>query len=346
VTKPDNGATTGRPDGPNRRRPTVYQVADLAGVSIATVSRALRPDEPVAPETRQRVLAAARALNWWPSRVAQTLAGEAHDAVAIVMPDLAGPYYAQVVAGFESEVVGRDSVVMVMATHGRAASERLVRDLASRIDGLVVMGESVPESILHELAAQVPLVLLARPALPAVTTVVCENVEAAEALTRHLFDHGRRRLRFVGDPEGTPDVWERWTGFVRAHTEAGVPLVGGPLDCDRLEPESGYLAGLEVLRDPEVDAVVCANDELASGVYRAAAEVGRSVGSDLAVTGWDDVTLAAHLSPRLTTVRQPMRRLGAAAGRLLFDQIGGAREPRNVQLDTELVIRASCGCLG
>ncbi|GLY20300.1 LacI family DNA-binding transcriptional regulator [Micromonospora sp. NBRC 101691] len=345
MTRPDNEAA-GRADGPHRRRPTVYQVAELAGVSIATVSRALRADEPVAPETRRRVLAAARTLNWWPSRAAQTLAGEKHDAVAIIMPDLAGPYYAQVVAGFESEVVGRDSVVMVMATHGRAASERLVRDLASRIDGLVVMGESVPEPTLQEMVTQVPVVLLARPALPAVTTVVCENVQAAETLTRHLFDHGRRRLRFVGDPEGTPDVRERWTGFVRAHTDAGVPLVGGPVECERLEAESGYRAGLEVLRDPEVDAVFCANDELASGVYRAAAEVGRTVPGDLAVTGWDDVTLAAHLSPRLTTVRQPMRELGAAAARLLFDQIGGARTPTTVQLDTEVVIRASCGCPG
>jgi LacI family transcriptional regulator len=325
------------------RRPTVYQVAERAGVSIATVSRALRADSPVAPETRRRVMAAARELNWRPSRAAQVLAGNTHDAVAIVLPDLAGPYYAQVIAGFESEVVRQGSSVMVLATHGRPAADQMVRDLAGRIDGLVVMDQTIPDATVGDLAeVGVAVILLARPELPGLVTVRSRN-DAAMALTRHLFSHGRRRLCFLGDPERSPDIRERWQGFVRAHREAGLTPPPGPVPCQGFEAEHGYRAALEVFcGESRPDGIVCANDEVASGVYRAAAESGRRIPDDVAVTGWDDVNLAAHLSPPLTTVRQPMRQLGATAARLLFDRIEG-RPVASEVLDAELTIRESCG---
>ncbi|HEX6076346.1 MAG TPA: LacI family DNA-binding transcriptional regulator [Micromonosporaceae bacterium] len=345
MTEPETPGTGQRPADPVRRRPTVYQVAARAGVSIATVSRALREDSPVAPETRRRVMAAARELNWRPSRAAQILAGNTHDAVAIVLPDLAGPYYAQVIAGFESEVVRQGSSVMVLATHGRPAADQMVRDLATRIDGLVIMDQTIPDLTVEDLAAAgVAVILLARPALGGLVAVRSESAAAAASLTRHLFSHGRRRLGFLGDPAGSPDVQERWSGFVRAHTSEGLPPPAEPVRCPGFEAEHGYHAALEIFRTAgQPDGIVCANDEIASGVYRAAAETGRRIPDDVAVTGWDDVNLAAHLSPPLTTVRQQMRQLGATAARLLFDRI----EHRSVAsevLDTELVFRQSCGC--
>ncbi len=333
------------PDPATRRRPTVYQVAARAGVSIATVSRALREDSPVAPETRRRVMAAASALNWRPSRAAQALAGEPHDAVAIVFPDLAGPYYAQVIAGFESGVVRQGSSVMVLATHGRSSSEQMARDLAARVDGLVIMDQTIPDETVEEVAAAgVPVILLARPALPGLATVRSENFAAAISLTRHLFSHGLRRVHFLGDPARSPDVRERWSGFVQAHASEDLPLPAEPTRCPGFEPEHGYRAALGLFQTADdIDAIFCANDELASGVYRAAAETGRRIPDDVAVTGWDDVTLAAHLSPPLTTVRQPMRELGATAARMLFEQIEG-RDIADTVLATDVVLRESCGC--
>lgn len=343
---PQAGLAGGRSGGSERpgRRPTVYQVAERAGVSIATVSRALRADSPVAPETRRRVMAAARELNWRPSRAAQMLAGNTHDAVAIVLPDLAGPYYAQVIAGFESEVVRQGSSVMVLATHARPAADQMVRDLASRIDGLVVMGQTIPDTTVSDLAQiGIVVILLARPALPGLVTVRSRN-DAALELTRHLFSHGRRRLCFLGDPERSPDVRERWEGFVQAHRQEGLTPPAGPVPCQGLEAEPGYRAALEVFQSGAgPDGIVCANDEVASGVYRAAAETGRQIPDDVAVTGWDDVNLAAHLSPPLTTVHQPMRQLGATAARLLFERIEG-RPVTSEVLDADLKIRESCGC--
>ncbi|MEV0651279.1 substrate-binding domain-containing protein [Phytomonospora sp. NPDC050363] len=325
-----------------RKRPTVYQVAEKAGVSIATVSRALRDDGTVAAKTRQRVLDAVAELNWSPSRTAMALAGVAHDTVAIVFPDLSGPYYANVIAGFESEVVDRGSAVMVLATHGRQASAQMVRDLSTRVDGLVIMDQTIPDKVVGEIAADVAVVLLARPSLPGIASVRTENTDSARELTAHVLWHGRRRLRFLGDPDLSPDVRDRWLGFEAAHEELGLKPAP-PLRSTGLYPEQGYLAALPVLREGEVDAFVCANDELASGVYRAAGETGRTIPGDLAVTGFDDVAIASHLTPTLTTVRQPLRALGAAAGALLFGQMESGQAASEV-LATEMVIRESCGC--
>ena len=193
-----------------------------------------------------------------------------------------------------------------------------------------------------EIAADVPVVLLARPSLPGVASVRTENADSAHKLTRHVLGHARRRLRFLGDPDLSPDVRDRWLGFVRAHEDFELPAAE-PLRAEGLAPEHGYDAALPVLVKGGVDAIVCANDELASGVYRAAAEAGRSIPDEVAVTGWDDVNIALHLYPRLTTVRQPLRSLGATAGRLLFGQMESGAAQGEV-LVTEMVIRESCGC--
>ena len=335
--------------GPGRRRPTVYQVADLAGVSIATVSRTLKNDGTVSAPTRRRVLDAMAELNWSPSRAAKALAGAVtHDMVAIVFPDLSGPYYANVIAGFETEVAGRGSAVLVLATHGREASEQMVRDFGSRTDGLVIMDQTIPDAAVADLAAEVPVVLLARPGVSTVASVRTENTESARALTAHVLGHGRRALRFVGDPDLTPDVYERWTGFVLAHEDAGL-AAAEPVRANGLAPMHGHEIGLDLLRERDAvgggdfDALVCANDELASGVYRAAADLGVAIPEDIVVTGWDDVNIAQLLVPGLTTVRQPLRELGAAAGHCLFEQIETGAAHSTV-LPTALVIRESCGC--
>ena len=326
-----------------RRRPTVYQVAERAGVSIATVSRALRDEASVAPATRERIRQVAIELNWWPSRAAQALAGDAHDAVAIVFPDLAGPYYAGVIAGFESDAVHRGSAVMVLATHGRSASEQLVRDLSTRVDGVVIMDQTIPDATVADIAADVPVILLARPALPGIPSVRSENTRTATRLTEHMIGHGLRNMRFLGDLDHSPDVRQRWDGFVAAHEHARLPITAEAVNCDGFEPEDGYRAALGMIRDGGVDAIMCANDELASGVYLAAAECELEIPGDLAVTGWDDVGIATHLAPRLTTARQPVRGLGETAARMLFDRIE-ARSPSDEVIDSEVIVRESCGC--
>jgi LacI family transcriptional regulator len=327
-----------------RQRPSVYEVAERAGVSIATVSRVLRGSAPVAEDTRRRVLDAADALRWRPSRLARAFVEQAHGAVGIAFPDLAGPYYSQVIAGFEHEAAARNTAVLILGTHGRANANELVLDLADRVDGVVVMGRTVSDDVVATLdRSHRPVVLLARPPVGEVPAVRAANERSAAALARHLVDHGYRNLAFVGEPDRSPDVAERWRGVRQALRRSGLPEPTG-VACGGFDVDHGYQAGLGIFEGGKrFDAVIAANDEVASGLYLAARTHGRRVPDDVAITGWDDTAMAARLHPPLTTVRQPMRELGTRAAALLFDRMDG-RPASSVLMRTAPVIRQSCGC--
>jgi LacI family transcriptional regulator len=324
---------------------TIYQVAARAGVSIATVSRVLRGTAPVAEATRERVREAVEELRFRPSRLGRSLAERQHAANGIVFPDLSGPYFAEVVLGYEEVAAELGRSVLILSTHGRRAARDMVLDLADRVDGMVVLGRTVDDDVLEDLHGKgLPLVLLARSALPGMDAVNAENHDSAYALTRHLVaDHGHTDLAFIGDATGSPDTAARWAGFRAALADHGGRRVPRPVSCG-FDEDAGRSAATRLLRRRRPDALVCANDEIALGAVLAAEDAGLRVPEDLAVTGWDDVMAARHSRPGLTTVRQPMRRLGAWAARRLHDRLAGdPGEPRHEVLPTQLVVRASCG---
>ncbi len=280
-------------------------------------------------------------LRFTPSSLGRLLAEGRHAANGIVFPDLSGPYYAEVILGYE-EVAGElGQSVLILSTHGRADAPEMVLDLAGRVDGLVILGRTVSDQVVAEIAARgLPLVLLARPGMDGVDSVQAENSQSASQLTRHLLAHGARRLAFLGDADRSPDAFDRWTGMCHAMSEAGL-AVGEPMPAGFSE-ESGRLAAGELVTSGLPDAVVCANDELALGLTAGLNALGIAVPSDVAVTGWDDVMAARYCG--LTTVRQPMRALGARAAHALDMRIRGDDGPaRNEVLSTQLVVRLSCG---
>jgi LacI family transcriptional regulator len=337
-----------RPDGRATRRGlvsdgvTIRDVAQHAGVSIATVSRALRGHDNVTPATRERVLASVAQLHFTPSRLGVSLAERRHAANGIVFPDLSGPYYAEVVLGYEEVAAELGRSVLILSTHGRDAAREMVMELAGRVDGLVVLGRTVSDDVVREMADRgTPLVLLARPTFGDIDSVNAENVESAARLAQHLHEDGRRRLLFVGDPATSPDVAERWDGVCRAQAAARLPEPGC-LRPDGFGEDAGAAAAATLLHDRDLpDAVVCANDELALGLLRSLHEGGVDVPGQVAVTGWDDVMAARYAG--LTTVRQPMRELGATAAHRLDARIAGEQGPaRHELLPTQLVVRSSC----
>jgi len=338
---------TGRSDGgqPPGSGVTIYQVAAHAGVSITTVSRVMRDSGPVAAETRDRVLEAIDTLRFVPSRLGRGLAERRHAANGIVFPDLSGPYYAEVVFGYEEVAAELGRSVLILSTHGREAVRGRVLDLASRVDGLVIFGRTVRDDVVDEIVAMgVPVVLLARPAVPGVDTISAENAGSARQLVGHLLDHGHRRLAFLGDPTSSPDAAARWDGVCAALTERRI-RPRQPVPCAFGE-EAGFRAAQRLLGASRgrPEALVCADDEIALGALLAAEELGLRVPADVAVTGSDDIMAARYSRPALTTVRQPMRELGGRAARALDERIAGARtSPRHDVLHTEVVIRGSCG---
>jgi LacI family transcriptional regulator len=327
------------------REATIYSVARHAGVSIATVSRVLRGTAPVAESTRERVLDAVADLRFTPSRSARSLAEGQHAANGIVFPDLSGPYFAEVVLGYEEVAADLGRSVLILSTHGREAAREMVVDLAARVDGMAVLGRTVSDDVLADLVGKgTPMVLMAREPIAGADSVCAENEHSAYALGAHLVrDHGYRSVEFLGDAETSTDTSQRWRGFCRALRDLGVEPPVAPTACT-FDEHGGYTAAQRLLRDHQPQALVCANDEIAFGAVLAAEQLGLRVPDDLAVTGWDDVMAARHSRPGLTTVRQPMRELGARAAMRLQQRLAGdSSEPRHEVLPTQLVLRASCG---
>lgn len=295
-------------------------------------------------EKLARVEAAIRELDYVPSGAARSLAAKAHSAHGLILPDLRGQYWADLIVGYESAAgeLGQ-SVVLVIATTKRDVASA-ARDLVGRVDGITVAGASgLPTAAVTNLAHTLPVVVVSGHHTPGADLVRAESVNAAEALTGRLLDSGRRHLAFVGDPGLAIDVDERHEGFVRAHHVRGL-RPAKPLPAV-LEEEAGRQVARLVLRRKRVpDGLVCANDLLALGVIDHLVDEGVDVPGRIAVTGWDDIHAAALIRPRLTTVRQPVRELAALAARRLQDRIAGVQAPGDpAPLACAPVIRQSCG---
>ena len=320
---------------------TIRDVARQAGVSIATVSRAMRDPSIVGAQTLHRVLEAASDLDYTPSQLGRQLAERRHAANGIVFPDLSGPYYAEVVLGYEAVASELGRAVLILATHGRPAAAEMVTRLAGRCDGLVVLGHTVSDAVLLGLAERgVPLVTAARPPVAGVDSVTAENEATARALVTHLADQGARTVLFVGDPALSSDVRERLAGLEAGADAAGIDVRVLPVES--MDEDGGARAadGLASGAGTLPDAIACANDELALGLMTALRARGVVAPRDVLVTGWDDIMAARYAE--LTTVRQPLHDLGATAARFLSDLIEGRRsEPRHEVLPTELIVRSS-----
>ena len=318
---------------------TIRDVARVAGVSIATVSRAMRDSESVRPDTRERVKAVAAEMEYTPSQLGRQLAERRYAANGIVFPDLSGPYFAEVVLGYEAVAAELRRSVLILSTHGRDDAEDAVRDMAGRCDGLVILTRTVSDEVVEQLAARgARLVLVARPRIGEIDSVNAENHASAVALAEHLLHEGVRRITFVGDPEASPDVDERWEGIRGVVERNGAALELESVD--QLDEDTGASVVATYLNRSLPDAFVCANDELALGMLGRLRAAGIDVPGQVKVTGWDDVMAARYAG--LTTVRQPMREIGATAARLLDELIVGSRpEPRHELLPTELVVRSS-----
>ncbi|MFL6177355.1 MAG: LacI family DNA-binding transcriptional regulator [Ornithinibacter sp.] len=323
-----------------RRGATIYSVADQAGVSIATVSRVLQGSSLVSERTTRKVLDAVAQLDYLPSGAARSLAVRHHATYGLVLPELSGPYYAELLVGFETRAADLDQSVMLVLAGTKEDRDRAVRTLATRVDGIAVLGSDAANIG----SSGKPVVVIAGHARAGIEAIAAENVEGARRLTEHLLDHGRSHLLFVGDTEAAPDLQERYEGFVAAHDANGLNAAD-PVRAEFRERDGTAVADRLLAGDFTADALVCGNDELALAVMARLVDGGVDVPGDIAIVGWDDVMAARYVRPGLTTVRQPVQELGALAADRLHDLVSGAAPSAERRvLATEVVIRSSCGC--
>lgn len=324
---------------------TIQVVARKAGVSTATVSRVFQGSASTSDSTRAKVTAAARELGYSPPDRPRRLTATRQEAYGLVLADLADSNSSELVMGHEAAAAALGQSVVLVLTRGRDDASEAVRDLAKRVDGLVLGANTVPDSVAHSISRAMPVVLLARPDVAGCDSVRADNVESAASLTAHLLDHGRSRLVFVGDPDASPDVSERYAGFRRAHVAAGVPLRRPPLRVPLVEGAGVHVAEEIMRRRVKIDGLVCGNDALALAIMKRLHDNGVRIPDDLAIAGWDDVLAARYVSPGLTTVRQPLHDLGVlTATRLDARIVGGEPVGRPRVLPTRVILRSSCGC--
>ncbi|KRF28553.1 LacI family DNA-binding transcriptional regulator [Phycicoccus sp. Soil802] len=348
-----------------RRGPTVYEVAERAGVSIATVSFTFRRPEKVKEATRHLVHAAARELGYIPSGSARGLAGGRTGALGLISldyrphaaPEIAGisgsgdanddfrsfPVFVdEVQRGVEQECWRRGYAVMVAGANPSNA-EAVLTDMAGRVDGFALFFAGMADDAeVRRVAERLPVVLLSGPGDDALSTVRVDNAAGMRALTQHLVEtHNLRHLRFVG-PTYDSDRRERYDAFRDTLRAAKLPVPRRPLAAagDHREAISDLMR-----RNELPDAFMCVNDEVALAVMDTLRELKIDVPGQVAVTGFDGLVSGRLISPQLTTVRQPMEAMGATVVRVLIDRIEQPGIPAVSEcLPVQLMVRQSCGC--
>jgi len=329
---------------------TIREVAQAANVSQATAARALGNYGYVSDEARAQVEEAAKRLGYVPNSVAKALASGETLAVGLVVGDIENPFFAAAARGMTDQVEAHGHGVLLANSdedldRERAAVETL---LARRVDGLVVVPSSEePEDHLDLAARAGALVLLDREVTGlGVDSVTADNLGGARTATEHLIGHGHTRIGFVSDSLAISSSAMRLEGYREALEQAGIEFdqdlvsIGGPT------AEDGYRASLELLeRADRPTALFTANNFMTLGAMHAVRFLGLSVPGDVALVGFDDLEWTTLVDPPVTVVSQPATEIGREAARLLIARLeGDDGPPRQLRLDTELIIRRSCGC--
>ncbi|MFD2261992.1 LacI family DNA-binding transcriptional regulator [Lacibacterium aquatile] len=311
------------------RSATIRDVAKLAGVSTATVSRAIAEPALVSADTREAVLKAAAEINYTPNLLARNLRQQRTKSILVLVEDIANPFYPEIFHAMEEAAQQRGYTVLLGNTGHSNEREQGYWDLvrAKRADGVVLFTGQLPEGT--DPKRLPPVVLMAeRIAGATLPLVAIDNEEAAARATRHLVDLGHRRIAHISGPQHRVISRDRLAGWRRAMDEAGLPLTDDLLVPGEFTIPGGEAAMRQLMALPDrPTAVFAANDESAVGALRAAQRLGLDVPRDVSLVGFDDIALAALFDPALTTIRQPRPELGDAAMRLIIDRIEGKGTP-------------------
>ena len=329
-----------------RVRPTIYDVARLAGVSTATVSRALNGTGQIAPATRAAIDAAVEQLGYQTNTVARSLVTKSTETIALLLPDITNPFYAALVSGIQQRALETGHTMLLCTTEGDPEREEQYLTLlrAKQVDGVLVDGLVLPpERIALFVREGLPIVCLDRDVdSAAVPLVQVDNRLGARMATEHLLSLGHTRIAHV---QGAPDLGisvERVQGYREALADAGISFDPQLLAIGSFTEEGGYEAARSLLETPGFTAVFAANDLSAIGVINAIVESGRRVPTDVSIVGFDDLRLSRFTTPPLTTIHQPAREIAELATQLLLELASG-REVRQLRhlLEPSLVVRSS-----
>ncbi|MEU4086370.1 LacI family DNA-binding transcriptional regulator [Streptomyces aureus] len=328
-----------------RQRVTMSDVARAAGVSSATVSYVLSGKRPVTEETRKAVEAAIEQLGFSLNPVARSLRTGKSTMVALVVPDIANPFYALLARSIQDELRGRGYHVLVSSTGARRDEEEALLHEAvhQRFAGVVMTPFRLPADAFDVLrAAGVPAVVSADVPFGDVDLVTPDADDAVREALAHVVATGRRRIGVLAGPIDAAGGDPRLARVRRHAVEAGLHIAEEHIVHGEHTREAGA-EGFERLMRARLrpEAVLCGNDITAVGAMDTAERLGLDIPGDVSLVGHDDIEFASLVRPRLTTIRYPAREVGRVAARLLLEQIDGRTRPRTVRVGADFVARAS-----
>lgn len=331
-----------------RQKITITEVAELAGVSIGTVSRVLNNGS-CKPETRQRVREAMDSLNYVPNHVARSLKRQTTEQIALVIPDIANPVYVAMAKSVQQTAKDRGFRLSLISTDGNSSEEEhALKSLEQRhVDGLIICSLRPTAKLVRQVEkANSRICVIGQ--LPEDTQVDNIRVDSASGVAmavQHLVDQGRQIIGFINGTARTVPAESRQRGFKRSLTENHLP-VDPDLTIHADFTMVGGHAAVDVLlgNRPDIDAIFCANDAMAFGVLRRLRELGKRVPQDVALVGMDDIELGKVSTPTLTTVSLLAGERGRIAAELLLERLSGkqkAEEPRKIMVMPRLIVRES-----
>jgi LacI family transcriptional regulator len=338
---------------PNKRRPTIREVAKAADASVGTVSAVINGAPHVTEQTRRRILQAIADLGYEPNTAARSLKRQRSSSIGLVVPDLHNPFFASVAEGVQ-KVAQEHDVLMVVGTTGAENEweEYYAQTLrAQRLDGMILLSGSGKPTIGLVKLVESGSVVFVDECIPGLDApfISATNRTGARQIAQELIRIGHRNVAIVAGPPGLWTSQQRLAGYREALAGAGqdpdeiVVLAG-----DYTE-ESGFQATQKILDDPRnagLTAIIYANDLMAMGGMRLLKEYGKEIPKDLSIVGFDDITSSQYVFPALTTVAQPSYDMGRSAAQLLLNKAGLSEPPATTEFATELKIRASVSAPG
>jgi LacI family transcriptional regulator, gluconate utilization system Gnt-I transcriptional repressor len=329
-----------------RATPTLASIAEKVGVSVNTVSRALRAPDTVRAELRKRINVAMDELNYVPNRLAGGLSGMRTDIVGVVVTSLYYSEFASIIDTLQSTLLERNLQVMLANTRYNPDQEaRLVRSILSwRPAAVAIIGVDHPPKVVELLKASgIPIIEMWDTGGEVIDSAIgFDHEQVGMAQARHLIDRGYKRLAFVGSVrENDRRARKRLQGFEIETAEAGLPPVAVVTAQQGGNPELGERLVLELLDQyPDTDAIACNSDVVAFGVLRALTKLGKRIPDEIGVIAFGDNEAAACVTPALSTVRPDRERIGRLTAEAIFARLNG-EEPQTTVVDWQLIVRDS-----
>lgn len=329
---------------------TIKDVAEIAGVSIATVSRTLAEPEKVSEKTRAKVMAAVKKSGYVTNTLARNFRRRRSNTVVVLVPDIANPFFANIIQGIEHIAHQQQYRILLGDTQQNPERERAYADLVSQrqADAVICLGRNIPfayhKSRKNLDPAWPPFAMACEyhGEIP-VPTVCIDNEKAAEEAVQHLLDLGHSRVAFINGPQDSPLCEDRLLGYKRAMRNAGATVNDRWLQTGDFTLASGYTCMQALLAQRErPTALFCSNDEMAIGAMQACRDAGLHLPADMSIIGFDDIAFSAYTHPKLSSVYQPRNQIGEQVMLLILSMLRDNKvEQSRTVLPHKLVLRDS-----